>query len=247
MLSIFRRKKFLVDQLNGFTDIHNHLLPGIDDGASNTEESLLLIKGMLNLVITQFICTPHTMEDYHPNTPETILGAKKLLTEALEGSSLTLPKISASSEYMLDTNFLRILKEKTVLPLKDNYLLVEMSYLQPPLNLEEIIFEITSSGYQPILAHPERYMYLHDNYPYYKELKRLGFKFQLNMLALGDYYGSSIKNVAYKLLQDNLYDFIGSDLHNEKHLANLKSVKLSQKDLVLLDTVIANTKFVFSI
>ncbi len=247
MLSIFRSKKYLVDQLNEFIDIHNHLLPGIDDGASSTEESLQLIQGMLNLGITHFICTPHTMEDYHPNTPQTILKSKELLLKSLSDSFPNPPHIHASSEYMLDTNFLKILKEKTVLPLKDNYLLVEMSYLQPPLNLEEILFEITSLGYQPVLAHPERYMYLHNNYSYYKELKRLGFNFQLNMLALGNYYGSAINRVAYKLLQNNLYDFIGSDLHNEKHLSSLKSVKVGQKDLIFLETIIANTKTTFSV
>ena len=246
MLSIFKSKKYLIDLFDGHTDIHNHLIPGIDDGSENATESIALIKAMQSMGITDFICTPHTMGEIYPNTPEDItLGAKNLNT-ALAKANVDV-KVRPSSEYMLDEQFIGRLKGGNMLPLKDNYLLVEISYLQPPINLKELIFEITHAGYIPVLAHPERYSYYHKKNQQYDELQRLGCLFQLNALALGSHYGNNVQQMARKLLEEGRYTFIGTDTHHMRHLEALKNVVYKQKLGHLLEPLLINTKETFSL
>lgn len=241
MLSIFSPKKHLVDLFDDFVDIHNHLIPGIDDGAKSAEESVLLIQEMQTLGITNFICTPHTMNEYYPNTPETINNAKGILLRYIKENNIGIGSLKSSSEYMMDVNFIELLKSNSIVPLNKEYILVEMSYLQPPINLEEILFEISNSGYKAVLAHPERYNYLHNKYSYYEKLKKLGCFFQLNMLSLSAHYGSSVKNTTLKLLKDGFYDFIGSDTHHINHLKLLKSLKISTSNQKKLESLVYNT------
>lgn len=239
-MQFFSKSKYLVDLFDNFKDIHNHLLPGIDDGAQNVDESIDLILQMKELGITSSICTPHTMSDFHPNTPSSIQIAENTLKKALLEKDIHFP-IHGSSEYMLDTNFLHIAEKKEILPLKEDYILVEMSYLHPPMNLNEIIYKTFNADYQPILAHPERYAYLHTKYKKYQDLKHRGCLFQLNMLALGNYYGPHIKKMAYTLLRKDIYDFIGSDIHHIRHIEALKEIKLKEKDFNLAQAVIWKT------
>lgn len=242
MLNIFSKKTFLVDLLFNFTDMHNHLLPGIDDGAESVKKSITLISAMKELGFSGSISTPHTMNDYYPNTPATITNAKEELANTLVNVGIDF-KLSCASEYMMDGHFLDILDKKEILPLKENYILVEMSYLQPPLNLEEIIFEISKNDFIPVLAHPERYNFFHATPQKYELLKQRGCKFQLNMLSLSNYYGSSTKKTAYKLIEDGYYDFIGSDIHHERHIINLKNLKIKNKSV---EQLIDKTKEIFS-
>lgn len=161
MLSIFRRKNYVIDLLEGFIDIHNHILPGIDDGAQTVDDSINLIKGFSEFGVCNFIATPHIMHNYHDNTPETITASLALLKDELIKNKLTDVRIEASAEHMIDDNFEAILAQKSVMPLKQEHLLVEMSYLQRPINFDEAIIAIASNRFFPILAHPERYNFLH--------------------------------------------------------------------------------------
>ncbi|MGB3776553.1 MAG: CpsB/CapC family capsule biosynthesis tyrosine phosphatase [Leeuwenhoekiella sp.] len=242
MLSLLKSKLYLADLFNGHTDIHNHLLPGIDDGSQNTEQSLALITELNALGIDHFICTPHTMGDYYPNTPETINDAAETLRKSLK-SAQNESIIHASSEYMLDEEFSTHLDKGDLLTFtKDKHLLVEISYLQPPINLEEILFDLTHAGYIPILAHPERYSYYHKKPDYYKELQKLGCLLQLNALALSDYYGSSVKKIALELLETDQYSFIGTDVHSQRHITQLKKVTYKKKYKQKLEKLVFDTK-----
>lgn len=242
MLSILKSKKYLVDLFDGYTDIHNHILHGIDDGAQNIEESLILVNNLNELGISHFICTPHTMGDYYPNTPETINGAADYLRKSLAGAKNT-SLIKASSEYMLDEEFSTHLSSGNLLPFTgEKHLLVEISYLQPPINLEELLFDITHAGYIPILAHPERYTYYHKKPEYYAELQRYGCLLQLNALSLSDYYGSSVKKMAFQLLENDQYTFLGTDTHSMRHIAQLKKVTYKKKYKANLQKIVANTQ-----
>lgn len=246
MLSILKPKKYLVDLFNNFTDIHNHILPGIDDGARDINDSLALVSQLNELGIKHFICTPHTMGDYYPNTPETINEAAVLLKKEL--AEISNPsKIHTSSEYMLDEQFHDHLESKALLPFNDNFLLVEISYLQPPINLEELLFSLTHAGYTPILAHPERYSYYHKKPDYYKELKRLGCVFQLNALSLSNYYGQSVKKTALYLLENNQYDFIGTDTHSKRHVKYLRQINFKKKYLNSIERLVYNTQEKFGL
>lgn len=243
MLSIFHKKIYLIDLLEGLTDFHNHLLPGIDDGAKNWEDSIAMIKKFGEFGVTSFVCTPHVMGDYYPNTPEIIKVALDTVKKKLDFEI----QITAAAEYMMDQHLINIMDEQELLKITDNKVLVEMSYFQQPINLNDILFKLQNKKYQPILAHPERYAYFHNpNLEHYKDLTSRGCSFQLNMLSLSTHYGTGIQKFAFKLLEEGLIDYIGSDTHRIDHLVKLETIRISKKHISLIEKIIANSKAIFS-
>ena len=243
MFSIFKKKNYLVDLLEGITDFHNHLLPGIDDGAKTVEESLELIKAFENIGIKSFVATPHVMGDYYPNTPETISDAFRILKSELKEGI----KLDYSAEYMMDQHFIEIIENNKIINITESKVLVEMSYFQAPINLNEILFKLQNNSFSPILAHPERYAYNHSrDLSKYKDLKSRGCDFQLNMLSLSGHYGSGIQKMAFQLLENDMIDFIGSDVHRIDHIEKIKKTSLAKKHLEKIKIVINNNKKLFS-
>lgn len=201
-------------------DMHSHLIPGVDDGAKDVEDSLQLISGLKSLGFEHLITTPHTLQDIHPNTKESLTKGHGLLTGKLpEGISLNL-----SSEYYLDDQFKEQVNKNAVMPFKGNRLLIEFSQISKPHHLEEDIFDLGIKGYQVVLAHPERYLFFHKQFNYYTRIKEMGVEFQVNALSLTTHYGKGIKAVAEKLIENEMIDFIGTDIHHIKHLEVLKQV-----------------------
>lgn len=248
MLNIFSKKLYLKDLLENFVDIHNHILPGIDDGAKNVQESINLIEKLKALGINQFIPTPHVMQDFYPNTDESIGGAYQELLENITPKTLSGITINPAAEYMLDDTFEKLLKTQDLYSLKKNYILVELSYFQPPINLESIISEIKNHGYIPVLAHPERYSFYHNKFDYYKRLKLLGCLFQLNLLSLSNHYGSNVEKTALKLIEEELIDFTGSDVHNEGHILKLSKITISKSTIFNeIKKATENTNNIFSV
>lgn len=247
MFSIFKRKEYLIDHLQGITDIHNHILPGIDDGAANVQESLDLLLYFQKLGIDNFIATPHVMNDYYPNTSQSINTALRELEDAIKkGENLKNVKIKCAAEYMLDQHFLELVESEKLLTLKDNYVLVEMSYFQAPINLNEILFKLQTVGYKPVLAHPERYAFYHSkDLLKYEELRNRGCKFQVNALSLTPHYGTNMQSIAQKLLEKGMIDYIGTDTHRLQHLEKLKSITINTKKSAAILKVIEKTKETF--
>ena len=242
MLSIFQKKYFLVDLLEGFTDFHNHLLPGIDDGANSAEDSIAMIKKFNEFGVTNFVASPHVMGEFYPNTPETILPALEKVKKILPNGN----SINAAGEYMMDQYLIDQLEKNIVLNVTENYVLVEMSYFQAPINLAEILFKIQNNNLKPILAHPERYAFYHDNsFEKYKDLKARGCDFQLNMLSLTPHYGTGIQKKAFQLLENGMIDFISSDAHRMEHLEKIGNIKFKKKQLNLLEPIIEKSKALF--
>ncbi|QLG46716.1 tyrosine-protein phosphatase [Costertonia aggregata] len=241
MFDFFIKKKFLVDYLKGFVDIHNHILPGIDDGAKTIDDSIQLIKGFSEIGVKKFICTPHIMNNYYPNTPETILSSYNSLKDGLLDSNLKEVSIEVSAEHMIDDNFENILKNGKIMPMRKNYLLIEMSYLQASINFNGAVAAVASERFFPILAHPERYIYLHDTFSKYGNYKEKGILFQLNLLSLTDFYGKDVQKAAFRLLDERLIDYVASDVHNMNQLRNLKEVKVSNTKMKTLIPVIERT------
>lgn len=239
----FKKKKTPLNKLfpQGFVDIHSHLLPGIDDGAKDLETSIALIQKMSSYGIKNFITTPHILGDVYPNTPEIINSKLKEVTDELKRRSLLDISISAAAEYMMDEKFIELIEKEQLLTLKDNLVLVEMSYFSPPINLYEILFQLQLKGYKPILAHPERYNSYHTNIENYYKLKRAGCLFQLNLLSLTEYYGKHVQKITQKLLKENLYDFVGTDTHHENHLLALQEIA-TPKILKKIATLFLNNK-----
>jgi tyrosine-protein phosphatase YwqE len=204
-------------------DFHNHLLPGIDDGSPDVDTSLALFKGMAELGFDEIICTPHIIADTHPNNPTTISQAADFLKEESKKLGVELD-FRFAAEYMLDDTFQQALSSKQpLLKLHGNRILVEFSYIQKPSKVENFSFELQITGYEPVLAHPERYMYYHKQMGFYEHLKDLGFELQLNLLSLTPYYGKEVQKVANHLLKNGMYDFACTDLHHQRHLDALKA------------------------
>ncbi|NER13965.1 histidinol phosphatase [Leptobacterium flavescens] len=247
MIQFFSKKQFLKDYLEGFVDIHCHILPGIDDGAANVEEAVYLIKKFALLGIEQFIATPHIMEDYYPNTDISIANAFEILQDELTSARLSHIIVNPAAEHMMDGNFEDLLENKNLLPLKEKYVLVEMSYLQPPINLEELIKRIRQQGYLPVLAHPERYKYYHGKKDFYKSLKQMGCFLQLNLLSLTEHYGKGVQKTAHYLLEENLIDFTGSDVHNVYQIEKISNMVITDRTLNYLKPIIKNTVNTFSV
>jgi len=248
MISIFRKKQYLIDYLEGITDIHNHILPGIDDGAQNVTDSIELLDRFYDLGITKFIATPHIMNDYYPNTPEKIKSALSLLqSEINNNEKLKNTDIRYAAEYMMDQNFLELVENEELLTLKDNMVLVEMSYFQAPINLNQILFRLQTKGYKPVLAHPERYAFYHTkDLTKYEELKNRGCLFQLNTLSLTPHYGGNMQKIAYKLLKKGMIDFIGSDTHRIQHIEKTTNIVIDRKTKDSIIRIVTKTKEKFS-
>ncbi len=229
MFQIFSKKRFLTDLLEGFVDMHNHILPGIDDGAKNVAESISIIKGFQEIGVQRFIATPHIMHNYYPNDSETITSSLVDLKNELLRQDMTNIAITAAAEHMIDSNFELILEQDATMPIKKNYLLIEMSYLQPSINFDTAIQKIATKRFFPILAHPERYVYLKAGSSKYKKYKKQGILFQLNLLSLGEFYGKDVQKKALKLIDEGLIDFLASDIHTMTQLQNLREIKISNK------------------
>ena len=204
------------------TDIHSHLIPGIDDGAADMEASISMIKKFHELGFKKIITTPHTMCDYYKNTPEIILGGLEDVRKELKAQSIDI-EINAASEYNLDDGLSKLITDKQVLTMGDNYVLFELPFMSEPPNFQEIVFQFQTSGYKPILAHPERYSYWYDDFEKYDELRAKGILLQLNLLSLTGHYSPQTKKVAEKMVEANLIDAVGTDCHRIEHLQILEN------------------------
>jgi protein-tyrosine phosphatase len=242
MFSFFKTKTILKDLIpDNHIDIHSHLLPGIDDGAKNSEDSHFLISELQKMGISDFITTPHIFRGFYDNTFD---GIKKTETETiseLKKIGIHAP-LRAAAEYLMDDHFISLVQKNEILTLKDNYVLVEMSYLNAPINLYDILFDLQVAGYKPVLAHPERYSFYHKNFNEYIKLKNAGCLFQLNLLSTVGYYGPDVAECAKKLLEKGLIDYVGTDTHHKKHIDSYMNSVLI-KDLKPLEEAFLNNQF----
>ncbi|MEJ7828033.1 MAG: CpsB/CapC family capsule biosynthesis tyrosine phosphatase [Segetibacter sp.] len=217
-------------------DMHSHLLPGLDDGLKEVEKSVEFIKELKKLGYQKLICTPHILSDLYPNNRETILPKLALVKQALADAGVNI-KIDAAAEYMIDPEFADIVgkaKKEDFLTFPGDYILVEMSYLAPTPVFEQTIFNLTMLGLRPILAHPERYSYYHSNFERYERFKDLGCKLQVNLLSLSGGYGPGVKKTAEKLFKNEMVDFLGTDMHHERHLNMLKDLATKKEFYALV-------------
>lgn len=241
MFGLFKKK---VEQVRRFdlstlgVDMHSHILPGIDDGAQNVDDSIVLVQAMINLGIKKIIATPHIMVDYYRNTPEIINNAFLSLKNELQKQHIEI-EINAAAEHLLDEGFEILLDEGTVMPMKDNYLLFEMSFIDAHPNLIPLVQKMKDKGYKPILAHPERYPYF--TIENCENLKSWGCDLQMNTISLTGYYGGKTKEMAESMVDHNLVDFISSDMHHVRHAAALeRSLKTTYLEKLLFDYPLKN-------
>ncbi|MES1223559.1 MAG: CpsB/CapC family capsule biosynthesis tyrosine phosphatase, partial [Bacteroidota bacterium] len=223
MFSFFKRKypAHPVDFSGLKTDMHSHLLPGIDDGSPDAAHSAYLKKGLEDLGYQQFITTPHIMWDIYKNTNSTIDAAlRDLQQEGLHKN------IRSAAEYFMDDHFYEMMDAgEPLLTISDKRVLVEFSFVAPPIDLKEQLFNLQIKGYEPVLAHPERYSYFSANKSIYDDFKSMGCLFQVNLLSFTGYYGKIAQELAAWLVAKDYIDLAGTDLHHDKHLEALRSGK----------------------
>lgn len=229
MFNFFQRKKTEPAVLPMRVDIHCHVVPGVDDGAPTVDVALELVKRMKGMGLTKIIASPHVTQDTFENTAETLDPALASLRDAVAAAGLDI-EIDRSAEYRIDDFFMQQLKEGNIKLLPDRHILVENSFIQEPWNLEKTLFDLKVKGYKPILAHPERYLYYHQGkMARYKQLHDIGTLFQVNMLSIAGAYGKPEKEIALKLLDNGYVDFIGTDLHNMRHIEILEQYLASRE------------------
>ena len=238
-MGIFSRSKKVTDKADLSllkADMHSHLLPGIDDGSPDIKTSLELIRGMMELGYSKLITTPHVMWDMYKNTTEIILEKLELLRSAVKAEGLHV-EINAAAEYFLDDYVEKLVKSnEPLLTVSGKMVLVEFSMAHPSMSLKDILFDMQMQGYQPIIAHPERYIYLERNKEFYDELKDIGCLFQCNLLSLTGHYGKSQQELAQYLIKKRYYDLLGTDLHNRRHLDALHNKEMGTQLQKLMDT-----------
>ena len=243
MFGLFKKKpekrhtNFNYDSI--MVDMHSHVLPGIDDGAKTPQDSVILIRKMMDLGIKKVIATPHIMVDFYRNTPETINNALNILKAELVKENIDIP-VEAAAEHYFDETFEARVDEGRLLTMGDNYALFEFSFINKPPNAITVIQKMNDMGYKPILAHPERYPYM--DLEQFKNLHTWGCNFQLNTISLTGYYGRESKKLAESLIDNELIDFISSDMHHTKHALALKdALRTTYIEKLLFDYPLKNT------
>jgi protein-tyrosine phosphatase len=202
-------------------DFHSHLVPGVDDGAKDATDAVKLLGQLQDLGFTKAITTPHIMSDLYPNTPQMLREGFAVLQSAAKAAGLTI-QTGLAAEYMMDDHFADILEQEELLSLDGERVLVEMSMMQAPGNLFRDLFQLQIKGYRPVLAHPERYIFLKEDFRQYDRLRDHGCEFQLNLLSVTGYYGKPVRDNALKLLKRGMIDYLSTDMHHENHAAALQ-------------------------
>jgi protein-tyrosine phosphatase len=203
------------------TDIHSHLIPGVDDGVKSIEESIEIILSFQKLGYQRLITTPHISESYYPNSVQKLKESFQEVVEELERRNIQM-EIGLGAEYMVDGMLLSALKNKEELLTWNGYILIETSFQALPWILDEILFELQARKLVPILAHPERYPYFFEDHVKLEEMRNRGVKLQVNIGSLEGQYGPVPKKLARKLLSNGWVDFLGSDVHRIEHMKSLE-------------------------
>jgi len=237
MFGLFKKKNNEPADLSGLVaDMHNHLIPGIDDGATDLESSIVMIRAMHALGYRKFIATPHVQWEMFKNTHEIIENGARLVQQRLNETEMKV-EFRGAAEYYLDEHVDDLLEKNIpLLTIHKNMVLVEFSFIRQPMDLKEKLFQLQIKGYQPIIAHPERYLYFGAHKNLYDEMHAMDCIFQLNLLSLVGYYGKKQEELAHYLIKKKYVSLLGSDLHNLRHINILRaSTTISQTVNKLLD------------
>ncbi|MBX2872581.1 MAG: hypothetical protein KTR30_10790 [Saprospiraceae bacterium] len=200
-------------------DTHAHWLPGVDDGATSLEEGLEMVESLVEMGFTKLIATPHIKKNFYENEPQELMYAFKDFEKEVKRRRWPV-ELSLAAEYMLDEGFEAHL-EKGLLTLSENMVLIEMSFFQAYQGIEDLLFKIQLKGYQPVIAHPERYIYYFRKIDQLQRFKEMGCFFQLNIPALTGFYGREVYASAKRILNKGWYNFAGTDLHSPRQISSL--------------------------
>lgn len=238
--SIFKKRK-KIDLSELVTDVHSHLIPGIDDGAQTLDHSIGMLLKFQELGYKKVITTPHILSDLYPNTPETILNGYNIVKKELERINLNI-EFQTAAEYFYDDHLMAQIESNQVMKFNQNYVLFEFSFNTEPLHVDELIFKIQSKGLTPVLAHYERYSFCLNNMKMAEELREKGCLIQMNLNSLTGHYGPAVKKTAERLIKNKLVNLAGTDCHRIEHLHLLERNLEKAYFHKLLDLDVLNRK-----
>lgn len=211
------QKKALAGESPLAVDIHSHLLPGLDDGVQSFDQAEEIILYFQKLGYQKIITSPHVMSDAYRNTTEGITQRLNDLRRHLSEKGISI-HIDAAAEYYLDEALIKMIQQdQPLLTFGKKYLLFETNFITEPLNLKEFIFLATTKGYKPVLAHPERYLYLQNDIRKAEDLIDRGVLFQINISSITGYYSKGVQTTANKLIEKGWVHLLGSDCHILQH------------------------------
>ena len=218
MFNFFSKQRTIPTTL--VSDMHSHLIPGIDDGVKSIDEATHVIDQLLELGYRKFVTTPHIMTDYFGNTSVSVRAAYDQFLPELRQRGYDIPFECAAEYYMDEAVIAAVDRKEKLLTFGDNHVLFETNVLSEPLQMKEFIFALTMQGYKPILAHPERYQYM--SIEKAEDFRNRGVLLQINLLSLVGAYGPIIQRLAEKMISKGLIDMLGSDCHNLDHTQLLR-------------------------
>ena len=239
-----RRSLTNTPQVNTLTvDVHAHVLPGLDDGVESVEESITILRAMSQMGYSKVIATPHIMGDFYRNTPSVIEFVRDEIQTQLNRRGVKI-ELEAAAEYYLDVDFVAMLDStRRLLTFGGKYLLIETSIITTPPFLNEAIRLIKNRGFIPVLAHPERYLYLQKSFALVLELSQKGVLFQVNTASLLNTADAETRNLAEKLIEYKLASFMGSNLHRSAQVSQLKfAAALPHFKLAIADSALLNNR-----
>lgn len=245
MISLFKKKENTSFENNFIkVDIHSHLLPGIDDGCKNIEESITCIRNLKEKGYQKLIVTPHVISGFYENTPQIITDKLQEVRNAVAHHGIDI-QIEAAAEYYLDEYFISLIdSEERLLTFGKNYVLIELGFYNEPVQLASTVFALLSNGYKPVLAHPERYLYIYNQFDKVKEWIEKGLLMQINLLSLLGYYSPAAQQFSERLIEEELVSFVGTDAHNPKHLEALSQIYNNKYFLKLAESKLLNNTLI---
>jgi protein-tyrosine phosphatase len=222
-------------------DMHSHVLPGVDDGAKETEEALEILQHFYRAGIEQMYLTPHIDFSIYPKNTVTFLSKRyRELTQNIPRTGI--PELYLAAEYMCNS---QMDASAPLLCLHDSFVLIEMSYYYQSPEIEDIIFFLVNNNYKPILAHPERYTYLYNKLHVFEKYIDMGCSMQLNLLSLSGRYGPQSMQILKHLLTNKYYRYAGSDVHSPSHFRLLKETTISRKYAAPVEELLHNNHELF--
>lgn len=198
-------------------DMHSHVLPSLDDGVKTLEEAVMIVKRLEAFGLQCLTCTPHVAYPSMMNTRKDIESMLVVLKSRLLEEKINLP-VEVAAEYRMGEFMLDLLERDEIMASRKNEVLLEHSFVAPSIHADQIIFNLQTKGFCPVLAHPERYsFYAKDITGYCHRFKEKGGKIQVNLLSFTGLYGKEAMLGARKLYDSDLVDYYAGDIHNLRH------------------------------
>lgn len=229
------------------TDVHSHILPGVDDGFRHADNSVQALERMHEAGLEHSILTPHIFPELYPaNDPAGIRARFGELSARFSGTGVSCRIAGEHMVYNGIEDEFSNAADDGLLSMPGRHFLIEMSYAYESQNIREFIFRLNINGLHPILAHPERYSFYSAALDEIRSIADMDTGLQLNILSLGGFYGKTAMLKAEKMLENGMYSYLGTDLHSLSQLESLFSLKISRKHVAAVEKLLQNNDSLWS-